>query len=129
MFNATVLVAVITAFAAIIAPVVTSVINSRTSMKLKQLELFEASVNICICDLAKSYSELADSQWNMQHYWDFVTASYKAIAQIPDYTIQANILDLLDSIRNNNGASNEDTDQHFNSIMLRVSNYLAESRK
>lgn len=130
--DVTVLVALITALAAIIAPVVTSVINAKTSLKLKQMESFEENSNLCItciADLAKGYSELINNQGYLQPYWNFVTACYKALAQIHDHAIQADLLKLLTCIRENNGKANEDTNQKFDQIMLNISNYLEKSSK
>lgn len=130
--DVTVLVALITALAAIIAPVITSIINARTSLKLKQIESFEENSNLCItciADLAKGYSELIDNQGYLQPYWNFVTACYRALAQIHDNAIQSDLLDLLTCIRENNGNVNEDTSKKFDQIMLRISNYLKELSK
>ena len=126
MPDGTILVAVITALAAIIAPVVTSVINARTSLKLKRLEILEAGLNVCISDFAKRYSELTDQHGYMEPYWNFVTASYRAIAQIHDASIQADILALLNYFRENNGSVEKSTDQQFDAIMIRVSKYLSK---
>lgn len=126
MLDGTILVAVITALAAIIAPVVTSVINARTSLKLKRLEILETDLNVCISDFAKHYSELTNQRGYMEPYWNFVTASYRAIAQIHDTSIQADILSLLNYFRENNGSVDESTDQKFDAIMISVSKYLSK---
>ena len=129
MLDGTILVAVITALAAIIAPVVTSVINAKTSLKLKRLEVLETSLNVCISDFAKFYSELTDHQGYLEPYWNFVTASYRTVAQIHDDPIQADILTLLNYIRENKGVVDNNTDQQFDAIMVSVSKYLSKLPK
>lgn len=129
MSDGTILVAVITALAAIIAPVVTSVINARTSLKLKRLEVLETGLNVCISDFAKRYSELTDQRGYLEPYWNFVTASYRTVAHIHDDSIQADILALLNYIRENKGAVDKNTDQQFDAIMVSVSKYLSKLPK
>ena len=125
--DVTVVVALITALAAIISPVVTAAINSRSAVKLKKLELFETNVHLAVAELAKGYSELIDGV-HLAKYWAFNTAAYKVMALIPDHDIQSKLTSLLTQIRNNNGKVNEGTSKQFDAIILDISNYLAISK-
>lgn len=50
--------AILAALAAIIAPVITSLIDYKKSVHLKKIEIFESAVQSSITDLTKSFAEL-----------------------------------------------------------------------
>lgn len=124
----TIIIALITAAAAIIAPVVTAIINSRLALKLKKLELFEANVHSSVAELAKGYSELIDNQGYLDPYWAFHTAAYKVMAQIPNKAIQGKLTVLLTEIRKGDGKASTETNKLFDEIILDISNYLSMSK-
>ena len=124
--DVTVLVALIAALAAIIAPVVTALINYKQSMKLKKLEMLESNLYSSISDLAKGYSELIDNSGYLEPYWAFHTSAYKVMAQIPNRSIQKRLVDLLAKIRENNGRATDETNRMFDAFILEISNYLSD---
>lgn len=124
-----VIVSLITALAAIIAPVITAAINSKSDLTIKRMELFETNVNLSVAELAKGYSELIDNQGYLEPYWAFHTAAYKVMAQIPDEAIQRKLTVLLSQIRKNGGSATEETNKQFDAIILDISIYLAEPKK
>ena len=120
------LVALITALAAIIAPVVTASINYKLSMKLKKLEMLESNLYSSISDLAKGYSELIDNSGYLESYWAFHTSAYKVLAQIPNKSIQKQLGTLLAKIRETNGRATDETNRMFDALILEISSYLSD---
>ena len=127
--DVTVLVALITALAAIIAPVVTAIINTSANRKLREKEVFEQNTKTCIDDLATSYAGLIDNQGYLQPYWNFVSAVYWTVSRIHNQKIQNHLIEFLIKIRAQNGEVNEDTHSQFDCIMLEISNYLQSLSK
>lgn len=123
--DVTVVVALIAALSAIIAPVITAAINSRSAVRIKRMELFETNVHISVAELAKGYSELIANQGYLDPYWDFIAAAYKVMALIHDRDIQVKLNSLLAQIRENGGKVDESTTKQFDAIILDISNYLA----
>lgn len=125
----TVIVALITAIAAIVAPVITAVVNSRSALKIKKLDTLEAHVYTAISEFVRGYSELYDSVGYVGPYRAFMTAAYKTMAQIQDSAIQEQLSSLIADIRKNGGKVTEQTTEKFECITKAISNYLSTSKK
>ena len=122
-----VIVALITAIAAVISPVITAAINSRSAEQIKRMELFEANTYSVIAEFVKSYSELTDTDFT-QPRLDFLCAAYKVMALIPDVSIQSDLSSLV-TIIGANKRSNAESDKLFGSLMLKISSHLSPKKR
>lgn len=82
--------AILAALAAIIAPVITSLIDYKKSVHLKKIEIFESAVQSSITDLTKSFAELEKNYEYSQFYVQFLSAAYTVSARINDELVQKN---------------------------------------
>lgn len=123
----TVIVALITAIAAVVAPVITAQINARSAERLKRLDFIGAHAYETVAELAKAYSELKENNY-LSANWAFMAASYKVMAQISEPSIQQGLTNLLHTIRDSGGKTTPQTDTEFDSIITDISNYLPTMR-
>lgn len=120
----TVIVALITAIAAIIAPVITSVINSRSALKLKKLDIFQNNVYAAVSELTGSFSGLYDCAGSLPACWAFMSAAYKTMSLVHDPAIQEQLSALIAAIRTSHGTVTNETATSFECIINALSTHL-----
>lgn len=125
----TVIVALITAIAAIVAPVITSVINSRSALKLKELDMLQNNVYAAVSELTDSFSKLYDCNASLPACWNFMSAAYKTMYLIHDTTMQEQLSAIIAAIRSSHGNITPDTVTAFNRIVSTISNYLRADKR
>lgn len=122
--NITAVAAIIAALAAIIAPVITSLIEYKKSVHLKKIEIFESAVQSSITDLTKTFADLEENFEYKQPYVSFLSAAYTVSARINDELVQAKLNELLQMLRSKNGDVDQKTTECFDSLLSLISNYL-----
>lgn len=122
--NITAVAAIIAALAAIIAPVITSLIEYKKSVHLKKIEIFESAVQSSITDLTKTFADLEENFEYKQPYVNFLSAAYTVSARINDELVQAKLNELLQMLRSKNGDVDQKATECFDSLLSLISNYL-----
>ena len=118
--------AILAALAAIIAPVITSLIDYKKSVHLKKIEIFESAVQSSITDLTKSFAELEENYEFSQFYVNFLSAAYTVSARINDELVQKKLNELLHMLRSKNGDVDQKITECFDSLLGLISNYLRD---
>lgn len=123
----TVIIALITACAAIAAPVVTAQINSKAMLKVKRIELSCGKLFEATQRFSEGYANLHNSI-SLDSYWTVLSAAYEIMSLVDDAQFQTRISLLIDDVikmRENESVSSpgEETDRCFHSIMRGLATY------
>ena len=125
--NLSVILSSLTVIAAIVAPIFTAWITSRSKLKLRRLEFTIEKTSTCISSFVKGYSELKSTS-SLDPYWCFFTAAYSLIAQFPVKELQVKVTQLLTMLRKSNGQPSDETDHLFDEILIDISLYLSSEK-
>lgn len=124
----TVIVALITAIAAIIAPLITAAIEAKSTIRVKELDLLENYTYAAVSELANSYAKFHCEPGYVAPYRGFIAATYNVMANIPSGEIQNQLTVLVDLVQRNGKRPSAETDAKFDSIMRLLSVWLSSGK-
>ena len=127
----TIITGAVTTLAAILGPVISSVVTARTNKQIKRMEVFLPMLATAIENFTKCYSALIhisttntsvlNSRTPASRYYDLVQAGHKLLALLPSKSLRKEISTLLLSVESNGYLTNDGTDAAFSKAIDTIS--------
>lgn len=137
----TLIISSVTAFFAIIVPVITAHISTRSAERMKQIELRDPLAFEALSEFTKSYSDLhsvpeaysylqSKDGWEINAgYRSFIKACHKLLPLVPDSSLQHELCQFMQAILSNGKTTNRSIDQQFDQLTIRLGAALIHSHK
>lgn len=122
----TVIVALITALAAIVSPTVTAMVQRKSAFELKKIELIYAEKSICYKNYAEKFGALNENQF-VDACNEFLSASYQAML-LCDHNSKIEIAALIGMLKDNSFGVSLETSEQFEKSLYYLYNDLSQSK-